>query len=223
VAVAHVRVRQDARVTATMSQLLGDAITIVSGLPRSGTSMMMRMLAAGGVPPLTDDVRKADEDNPLGYFEFEPVKQTKRDPSWLGHAGGKAVKMVYRLLYDLPADHRYRVIFMRRTLEEVIASQDAMLSRRGRRADTLSRDRLRGLFDEQLREFEQWVARQPNFRILYVSYNDVLADARAAAQAVNAFLGGVLDVVAMTEVVEPALYRQRAQQHGHLPSPPADY
>jgi hypothetical protein len=192
-----------------MSAQDSEPITIVSGLPRSGTSMMMRMLEAGGVSPLTDHVRKPDEDNPLGYYEFEAVKQTKKDASWLQQAAGKAVKMVYRLLYDLPPDHRYRVLFMRRKLEEVIASQDVMLSRRGRRADTLSRDRLRGLFEEQLHEFERWVARQPNFQILDVSYNDVLADPRAAAQAVNQFLGGALNVEAMVKVVEPMLYRQR--------------
>jgi len=194
---------------ATMSAQDSEPITIVSGLPRSGTSMMMRMLEAGGVSPLTDHVRKPDEDNPLGYYELEAVKQTKKDASWLQQACGKAVKMVYRLLYDLPPDHRYRVVFMRRKLEEVIASQDLMLSRRGRRADTLSRDRLRGLFEEQLHEFERWVARQPNFQILDVSYNDVLADPRAAAQAVNQFLGGALDVEGMVKVVEPLLYRQR--------------
>jgi hypothetical protein len=192
-----------------MSAQDSEPITIVSGLPRSGTSMMMRMLEAGGVPPLTDHVRKPDEDNPLGYYEFEGVKQTKKDAAWLQQAAGQAVKMVYRLLYDLPPDHRYRVVFMRRKLEEVIASQDVMLSRRGRRADTLSRDRLRGLFEEQLHEVERWVARQPSFQILDVSYNDVLADPRAAAQAVNRFLGGALDVEAMVKVVEPLLYRQR--------------
>ncbi len=187
-------------------------ITIVSGLPRSGTSMMMRMLQAGGLPPLTDDVRRPDEDNPLGYYEFEAVKQTKKDPSWLDQAAGRAVKMVYRLLYDLPADYSYRVIFMRRNLDEVIASQDVMLSRRGRRADTLSRDRLRGLFAEQMREFEEWAARRPSFQILYVSYNDVLVDPKAAAKAVNAFLGGQLNAEAMVKVIEPSLYRQRVRE-----------
>ena len=104
-------------------------IIIVSGLPRSGTSMMMRMLEAGGIPPLIDNLRRPNEDNPGGYYEFEPVKRTKQDPSWLTTAGGKVVKMVYRLLYDLPTGYEYRVIMMRRTLEEVLASQEAMLKR----------------------------------------------------------------------------------------------
>lgn len=185
-------------------------VTIVSGLPRSGTSMMMRMIDAGGLPALTDHVRQPDEDNPRGYYEFEPVKRTKEDPSWLNQAGGRVVKMVYRLLYDLPADRQYQVVFMRRKLEEVIASQDVMLSRRGRGGGGLSKDKLIGLFGNQLREFEEWVSRQANFRILYVHYNDTLRQPQATVQVVNEFLGGGLDTAAMLRVIEPDLYRQRA-------------
>lgn len=188
-----------------------DPITIVSGLPRSGTSMMMRMIDAGGIPVLTDNVRKADQDNPRGYFEFEAVKKTKQDASWLAFAGGKVVKMVYRLLYDLPADRQYRVVFMQRDLREVVASQDVMLSRRQRPADNLSPEKLIGLFEQQLEEFDQWVGKRPNFKILYVSYNEVLRDPRPAVTAVNEFLGGDLDVEAMAGVVEPVLHRQRSE------------
>jgi len=187
-----------------------EIVTIVSGLPRSGTSMMMRMIDAGGIKALTDDVRKADEDNPRGYFEYEPVKRTKEDPSWLEQAGGRVVKMVYRLLYDLPADRHYRVIFMERNLEEVVASQDVMLSRRGRDSGGLSKEKLIGIFQKQLAEFKDWVARQPNFEILYVSYNDTLKNADATVQRVNQFLGGNLNTAAMRQVIEPDLYRQRA-------------
>jgi hypothetical protein len=190
---------------------MDNVVTIVSGLPRSGTSMMMRMVDAGGIPALTDNVRQADEDNPRGYFEYEPVKQTKQDPSWLDGARGRAVKMVYRLLYDLPPTHEYRVIFMRRNLEEVVASQDVMLSRRGRESGDLSKEKLIGLFQQQLAQFEGWVARQPNFRILYVSYNDVLKTPDDAVRQVNEFLGSQLNVKAMRAIVEPSLYRQRAE------------
>jgi hypothetical protein len=193
-----------------MSRIDASLVTIVSGLPRSGTSMMMRMVDAGGVPALTDNVRKADEDNPRGYYEFEPVKQTKQDPAWLNRAGGRVVKMVYRLLYDLPPGYEYRVIFMRRNLEEVVASQDVMLSRRGRTGGDLGKDKLIQLFQQQLTEFDQWAAKRPNFRVLYISYNDVLREPAAAVKAVNDFLGGQLDVPAMSKVVEPELYRQRA-------------
>jgi len=197
-----------------MPQIDPHLVTIVSGLPRSGTSMMMRMLDAGGLPALTDHVRKADADNPRGYFEFEPVKKTKEDPSWLDQAGGRAVKMVYRLLYDLPPGREYRIIFMRRRIEEVVASQDVMLSRRGRQGGDLSHEKLVGLFEQQLAEFDAWAGRQPSFKVLYVSYNDTLANPAATVQAVNAFLGGGLDVAAMSRVVEPELYRQRSGAGG---------
>ncbi|HPM22933.1 MAG TPA: sulfotransferase domain-containing protein [Phycisphaerae bacterium] len=188
-----------------------DLVTIVSGLPRSGTSMMMRMLEAAGIPALVDNIRAADEDNPRGYYEFEPVKKTKEDPSWLKQAGGKVVKMVYRLLYDLPPDRTYYVVFMQRHLHEVIKSQDVMLSRRGREGGDLPKEKLIELFKKQLSEFEAWVARQPNFRILYVNYNEMLKDPQPPVKAINEFLGGRLDTTAMCKVVEPGLYRQRAE------------
>ena len=112
-------------------------ITIVSGLPRSGTSMMMRMLEAGGMPVITDNLRTADDDNPRGYFEFEPAKKTKDDPSWLNAAEGKAVKMIYKLLYDLPDRLEYRVLIMRRNMQEVLTSQRKMLDRMGILRDEL--------------------------------------------------------------------------------------
>ena len=184
-------------------------ITIVSGLPRSGTSMMMRMLEAGGVPALIDNIRTADEDNPRGYYEFEPVKKTKEDPSWLNTAGGKVVKMVYRLLYDLPASHTYWIIFMRRNLDEVIASQDVMLARRGRGGSDMTKEKLVALFDKQLGDFDEWVRKQPNFKMLYVSYNETMQDPRPTVRALNEFLGGKLNTAAMEKVIEPQLYRQR--------------
>jgi len=184
-------------------------VTIVSGLPRSGTSMMMQVLEAGGMAPLTDHVRTPDSDNPKGYYEFEPVKKTKEDPSWLTDAGGKVVKMVYRLLYDLPADHEYRVVFMRRDLTEVLASQKVMLERLGKDGAALSAERMEALFRRQIGEFEQWVAGQPCFAVLDVGYKDMIDRPAAQAQRLDAFLGGGLDVEAMAAVVDPSLYRQR--------------
>ncbi len=192
-----------------MSQSESERITIVSGLPRSGTSMMMRMVDAGGIPALTDNIREADEDNPRGYYEFEPVKKTKEDPSWLERAPGRCVKMVYRLLYDLPADREYYVVFMRRNLDEVIRSQDVMLERRGRSANEMEPEKLRGLFEVQLAEFDQWVRQQKNFKIIYVNYNDIVADARPTVDRILEFLGDGLDRSAMLAAVEPKLYRQR--------------
>ncbi len=197
-----------------MTKIDQDVLTIVSGLPRSGTSMMMRMVDAGGIPALTDNIRRADEDNPRGYFEYEPVKRTKEDPSWLANAGGRVVKMVYRLLYDLPPGRDYRVVFMKRHLSEVVASQDVMLSRRGKESGGLSKDKLIGLFEQQLAEFDAWVKRQPGFQVLYISYNDTLTSPKVTVEALNKFLGGRLNTAGMLKVVEPELYRQRAKESG---------
>lgn len=186
-------------------------ITIVSGLPRSGTSMMMRMLEAGGLPVMVDHIREADEDNPAGYYEFEAVKQTKQDQGWLGEAAGKAVKMVYRLLYDLPTGQEYRVVFMRRKLEEVLASQQKMLDRHGKNDAAVTDEQMAKLFRTQLEKFEKWIAEQPNFTVLEVSYNDLLADPKPSLEKINQFLGGQLNINAMAGVVDPALYRNRKQ------------
>lgn len=184
-------------------------VILVSGLPRSGTSMMMRALEAGGIPPLTDGRRKPDPDNPRGYYEYEPIKRVRHDASWLGDARGKAVKAIYMLLYDLPAEYRYRVIFMTRRLDEVIASQDAMLKRSGQEGAAMDAGAVRRIFTAHLDKVKDWLARQPNFEVLYVHYNALIDQPDAWLQRVNTFLGGGLDVPAMVGVVEPALYRQR--------------
>lgn len=185
-------------------------ITIVSGLPRSGTSMMMRMLEAGGMPVITDNLRTADDDNPRGYFEFEPAKKTKDDPSWLNAAEGKAVKMVYKLLYDLPDRLGYRVLIMRRRMQEVLASQRKMLDRLGKPTGTIPDVKIGELFDRQMQAFDTWVKQQPNFATLDVDYNQTVADPAPLIEKINTFLGGGLDTEAMRKVVEPKLYRNRA-------------
>jgi hypothetical protein len=184
-------------------------VTIVSGLPRSGTSMMMRMLEAGGLPVVTDRLREADIDNPMGYYEFEPVKKVKEDQGWLEDAQGKAVKMVYSLLYHLPATSRYRVLFMRRKLEEVLASQRKMLERLGKADDKISDAQMAQMFRSQLQKFDAWIKGQPNFAILEVDYNGVVADPAEQAQKINTFLGGQLNAEAMSKVVDTSLYRNR--------------
>ncbi len=192
-----------------MAQRQRDYLTIVSGLPRSGTSMMMQMLDKGGIPALTDNIRTPDEDNPKGYYEFEPVKQTKKDASWLKDASGKVVKMVHLLLLDLPADHQYRVVFMRRNIREVVASQNVMLDRHGKSAGDLGEEKLIAMFQAQIAKVEAYVRQQPNFAMLDVTYNDVLRDPRPEVAKLNAFLGGDLDTQEMLAVVDPSLYRNR--------------
>jgi len=186
-------------------------VVVVSGAPRSGTSMMMRMLADGGLPALTDEIRKPDRDNPHGYFEFEPVKKTRQDPSWLARAEGRAVKMVYGLLADLPADRDYRVILMRRDLGEVVKSQRLMLERLGKDAGKLSDERKAEIFAAQLDETERRLRATPRFSCLAVNYNELVADPRPHAEKLNEFLGGGLDVDAMCAVVDPSLWRNRAR------------
>ena len=149
-------------------------ITIVSGLPRSGTSMMMKMLEAGGMPVLTDHIRTADEDNPRGYYEFERVKQIEHDPSWLQDAQGKVVKMISALLKHLPSNYTYKVIFMRRNMEEILASQKQMLIRRGESTDAVSDEKLAELFRHHMERIITWIDEQPNFDIIYTSYNEIL-------------------------------------------------
>jgi hypothetical protein len=186
-------------------------LTIVSGLPRSGTSMMMRMLEHGGMKVLVDHQRKPDVDNPRGYYEFEAVKKTKEDASWLDQREGTAVKMVYRLLYDLPCDRSYRVLFMRRKLDEVLASQRAMLERNGTTNDGVSDEQLAKLFETELNAFYKWVSQQSHIRLIDIDYNQIIREPRAELARVAQFLGGDLDVDGMVAVVDESLYRNRAR------------
>lgn len=186
-----------------------DSIGIVSGLPRSGTSMMMRMLRAGGLEVLTDDLRTPDQDNPKGYFEFERVKQIQHDKSWLEEARGKVVKMISQLLLHLPAEYRYNVVFMHREMEELLASQRKMLEHRGEPLDEASDPRMAELFHKHLERVRAWLDHQSNFDVIHVSYNQVLDAPREQARRVDRFFGAGLDVKAMVDVVDPTLYRQR--------------
>lgn len=186
-------------------------LTIVSGLPRSGTSMMMQAIDAGGMEVLIDNFRKADDDNPKGYYEFEAVKRTKEDASWLETAPGKCVKMIYRLLYDLPDTNQYRVIFMRRNIEEVLASQKIMLERRGEKGGALSDEIMAKAFLGQIKQFHDWVAQHPHFSVLEVNYSEMVADPVNQCQRINDFLDGRLDTQKMAQVVDPTLYRNVKQ------------
>ncbi len=188
---------------------MSETITIVSGLPRSGTSMMMRVLQAGGLPVLADGERAADEDNPHGYFELEQVKRTVADPSWIARARGRVVKVIARLLPDLPVGERYQVLFMRRDLDEVLRSQRKMLERRGE-PEGPPDEEMRRLLLGHVIETEDWLRTRSDIQTLFVSYNRVMAEPRAQAQRVNQFLGGRLDLEKMTAAVDASLYRQRA-------------
>ena len=187
-------------------------ILVVSGLPRSGTSLMMQMLDRGGIPTLTDGVRAADDDNPRGYYEFERVKSTRQDPSWIAGARGKAVKMVSALLYDLPPSETYRVIFMQREIEEVLESQEKMLRRLGRPA--APRDQMRPSFALHLERLFEWLPRQRNMRVLTVSYNRLVSEPEPEVGKVLEFLDGRPARKPMLEAISTSLYRNRKSPDG---------
>lgn len=196
---------------------VGQPIVVVSGLPRSGTSLAMKMLDAGGMPLLTDGVRVADISNPNGYYEFEPVKHLDKNPNpaWLADARGKAVKIVSFLLTWLPESYDYRVIFMQRDLDEVVASQDTMLKRLGAPAAAEAQQQARALHEEHLRQVERFLARRRCFSVLRLDYRDVVTRPGDAAGRVAAFCGRTLDVSRMSAVADPALYRNRIAGVSH--------
>lgn len=185
-------------------------ITVVSGLPRSGTSLMMQMIVAGGMPALTDGLRTADENNPKGYFEWEPAKSLKQNPNAIALAEGKVVKIISALLPNLPSSYEYRVVFMIRPLEEVVASQNKMLRRLGREVPQTPMAAVMAAFDKHLKETDAWLAKAPNIKIMRIEHGSVLNNPYTEAARIAEFLGGRLDLAGMTRQVEQSLYREKA-------------
>jgi hypothetical protein len=185
-------------------------IIIVSGIPRSGTSLMMQMLAAGGIAVLSDGQRSPDANNPRGYYELESVKSLAQDSQAISQAEGKAVKVVSSLLHFLPEGHEYRIIFMRRPLEQIVASQDRMLERLGKQASATPRQAVMKAFEKHLRTVQSWLSARPHTAVLYVDYEAVLRDPHEEAYRISAFLGRNLDVESMVRKVEISLHRERS-------------
>lgn len=184
-------------------------ITIVSGLPRSGTSLMMQMLAAGGLPVLSDGERKADTDNPKGYLEWERIKQLPKDPSLIAEAEGKVVKVISQLVLSLPEGHEYRIIFMQRPMPEVLKSQEEMLKRRGSYEPAGDTSAIEQAFQRHLIEVNKWLAGKTNIKVCRVHYHRVLREPQAVAEEMAAFLHIPLDIPAMVGQVDGSLYRNR--------------
>jgi RNase adaptor protein for sRNA GlmZ degradation len=182
-------------------------IIIVSGLPRSGTSLMMQMLENGGVQVVTDNIRTPDTDNPRGYYEYEQVKTIKRDVSWLPETRGKAFKMVSQLLYELPSSQRYRIIFMERDMDEMLLSQEKMLARLNKPA--APRAAIKRAFIEHLHSLLEWLSDQPKIEVLHVCYNDLLERPEGQTDRISAFLRGKANSQSMAKTVDPSLYRNR--------------
>lgn len=187
-------------------------VTVVSGLPRSGTSMMMRMLEAGGLTVMTDHLRVPDESNPKGYYEFERVKQLKGgNTGWISEGQGKVVKIISVLLEYLPPAHQYRIVFMQRNMGEILASQREMLLRRGEPTDQVGDDTLAGLYQNHLAQVTEWLAKQPNMEVIYLHYNQIMENPHEPITQLCQFLQPLpLDPKRMLSVVESSLYRQRA-------------
>ena len=185
-------------------------IVVVSGLPRSGTSMMMKMLAEGGLPIVTDELREADSDNPKGYFEFETVRQMSAgNVEWLADAGGKAVKVISALLEYLPANYSYKVIFLEREIKEILASQGKMLANRNEES-TRADAELEVSIRKHLSAVRPWLVRQPNMEVLYVNYNALVAKPEPLCEQIIEFIAMPLNQTRMLAVPDKQLYRNRA-------------
>ena len=188
-----------------------EPVIVVSGLPRSGTSMMMKLLSEGGLPIVTDELREADPDNPNGYFELETVKKMSAgNTAWVAEAGGKAVKVISALLEYLPAGYTYKVIFMEREIQEILASQRKMLERRNE-ASPVDDARMAEKFRDHLSVIKPWLARQPHMDVLYISYNALMADPEPPCRRVIDFTGLSLDLERMLTVPNAGLYRNRVK------------
>jgi hypothetical protein len=187
-------------------------ITVVTGLPRSGTSLMMQLLVAAGRAALTDGKRSADADNPLGYYEFEQVLDLAKDTSWIPGARGKVVKIVAQLLPYLPRTEHYHIIFMERNLGEVIASQRAMLERQGRRGAELDEQKLAATYVAQLTRLQKQIAARPELRVFPVNYNALLAEAPSLLLRLAEFLGVPFDLPRALSAIRPELRRQKLQR-----------
>ncbi|RLS92156.1 MAG: sulfotransferase family protein [Planctomycetota bacterium] len=192
-----------------IASMARDFTTIVSGLPRSGTSMAMQMIVAGGIAPLTDAARTADDDNPRGYYELDRVKQLASDKSWLDEARGKVVKVIHMLVAQLPDDRAYRVVFLDRDLREVVQSQSTMLARNAKIGATIPADRLMSIYDAQLKQVHTWLSARSNFGVLVVKHADLMSDGATQARRMNAFLGGDLNEAAMANAIDPSLHRNK--------------
>jgi hypothetical protein len=191
---------------------INDEITIV----RSGTSLMMKMLEAGGIEPVTENIRGADLDNPKGYYEFEKVKTVAEDSSWLPGTRGKAFKMMSIRLRNLPRNHRFKIIFMRREIGEILASQSKMLEHMGK-ASGPTNEQMATLFTNHLAEIETWLAQWPEIEVLYVSYNDLVQNPSAVVDRIKTFLNRPLNVDAMIATVDISLYRNEENSFSKRP------
>jgi predicted AlkP superfamily phosphohydrolase/phosphomutase/tetratricopeptide (TPR) repeat protein len=202
----HLKLPEKAeRSKAFIKERIKGTITIVTGLPRSGTSMMMQMLKAGGMETLTDNIRQNDENNPKGYLEYEQVKKLAQDNSWIHEAEGKTIKVISALLPHLPASYNYKIVFMQRDMTEILKSQQKMLGRDPNNFPS----QLAETFSKQLLKTGSWLAGQPNMEVLYVNYRDIIEQPEEQSENISSFLGNELDTKQMSEAIDRQLYRNK--------------
>jgi len=198
----------------------GPPVVLVSGLPRSGTSMLMQMLEHGGIEIVTDKIRASDDDNPKGYHELERIKELDKtsDKSWLRKHRGQAIKIISLLLQDLPLNLNYQVLFMRRDIDEVLRSQNKMLERSGAKGAVIPDEKMRQNYELHLKKVYYQLERTANFHVLYLDYPDVVKDPLREDRRISVFLGRELDVRAMASAVDPSLYRNRPVDRSSCPN-----
>ena len=194
---------------------MSEEIIIVSGLPRSGTSLIMQMLQAGRVPILTDKARQPDKANPRGYFEHEAVKDLQNRPKFISEASGKAVKVISHLLQYLPPGYSYKVIFVQRNLDEVLDSQEKLLAHL-QNSESADRDHFKNIYRKHLTEVRKQLANRSDTENLYLHYEEIITNPHSASQAIEQFLGQELDIMQMQQVVDPVLYRNRREQDSNV-------
>lgn len=187
-------------------------IVIVSGLPRSGTSMMMNMLEAGGMDLLVDNVRKADKDNPRGYFEYELVKKLPEgNIIWLESANSKVVKVVSYYIHHLPPRYEYKVLFMERNFDEILESQKQSVIEKEQTTSRKEDKMMTDYFKNHVKQTKEWISLQPNFSVLYLSYNEIVLNPEQYLDKINTFLELELNKEKMSKIVDKNLYRQRSK------------
>jgi hypothetical protein len=185
-------------------------ITIVSGLPRSGTSLMMQMLEKGGMEILTDHARKADAYNEKGYCEYEKVKSIRRDNAWMQEAEGKAVKIITQLLPYIPPDHEYAVLYMVRPMEEILRSQKRMREHLPDDRESAAPEVLEQSYAKQVQRVQNWMEHDPRLRTLYVFYPEALNHPLDKAREIQSFLGLDLNPEAMASAVDASMRHQKS-------------
>ncbi|MHA1803996.1 MAG: sulfotransferase [Promethearchaeota archaeon] len=190
-----------------MHKILENTIIIVSGLPRSGTSMMMQVLEAGGLEILSDHKRQADHSNPKGYYELDAIKRLDKDNSIIREARGKVVKVISHLLKHLPMEFNYKIIFMNRNMEEIMRSQQKML---GEEENGYPPEMIE-IFNKELNNVELWMDENENIEVLKVNYSDMIQDPIPQIKRIMEFLNLPLDVDKMLKAIDPTLYRNRVK------------